>query len=571
MRKHLSSYPFFRSCIKAFILVLLPFSGGTQNTIGLLTYNNTEPVDGYLLIYPEQQSTAFLLDGCGQIVHTWEDNDVAARPGAVAYLLPDGGLLRAKRYAPLYEGPTFGAGGAGGVIELVSWDNEVLWTYVVADTHERQHHDVHYLPNGHVLILAYDLIERAEIIANGFDTLSYPQESIWSEKIIEVDPLTDSIHWEWRVWDHLVQDFDDTAENYGQINAHPGRINLNYQDFSVGREDWIHANAIDYNEQLDQIMISARNFNEIWIIDHSTTTAEAATSSGGNSGRGGDLLWRWGSPHAYQQGTLDDQQLFAQHDAQWIDDFVTEDYLHYGAVAVFNNFINFSVEESLSRGQIIAPNWEESTQSYTQENDVFLPQDFSAAFVHPDIAKTFSTNASSIQIMGEGNVMICVARQGRIFELNAAGELIWEYLTPLRFGQSLPQGASFGLGENFTFQAKRYPSDYSAFIEKDLSPQGYLELNPNEVFCDVVAIAEPNEEKTSITVFPNPAVGQFLVTVKTETIGETLTVRDTRGVVLLQKSLQTNRLELDMSSYPAGMYLLYVSGKEEVWKLMIVK
>ena len=326
-----------------FLIGVMPSTSAAQNTVGLLSYNSDAPIEDFLLIYPEQQSSVFLLDACGQIVHRWDDSDVAARPGAVAYLLPDGRLLRAKRYAPLFEGATFGAGGAGGLVELVSWDNEVLWTYVVADTHERQHHDVHYMPNGHILILAYDLIELEEMIVNGLDTLSYPQESIWSEKIIEVDPLTDSIHWEWRAWDHLVQDVDDTAENYGDVSAHPGRINLNYQDFTAGREDWIHANSLDYQEELDQIMISARNFNEISNIDDSTTTAETATSSGGNSGGGGELLWRWGSPHAYEQGTLADQQLFSQHDAQWIDDFVTQDYAHYGAIAVFNNFISYSI------------------------------------------------------------------------------------------------------------------------------------------------------------------------------------------------------------------------------------
>lgn len=557
--------------IKAIIVILLPFVGEAQNTVGLLTYNAEAPIEDYLLIYPEQQSTAFLLDACGQIVHRWEDNDFGARPGAVAYLLPDGRLLRAKRYAPLFEGPTFGSGGAGGVVELVSWDNEVLWTYVVADSTERQHHDVHYLPNGHILILAYDFIEWEELIASGFDTLSYSQQSLWSEKIIEVDPLTDSIHWEWRAWDHLVQDVDETAENYGEVSAHPGRINLNYQVFTMGREDWIHANAIDYNEELDQIMISARNFNEVWIIDHSTTTAEAATNTGGNSNRGGELLWRWGSPHTYNQGTLDDQQLFSQHDAQWIDDFVSEDYPYYGAIAVFNNFINFSVEEGLSQGQIIAPVWETNTPSYAQEDGVFLPNDFSATFVHPDTAKTFSSNASSIQILDDGHVLMCVARQGRVFELDTEGTLVWEYLTPLRFGQPFPQGGNLNLGENFTFQAKKYPATFSAFIDKDLSPQGYLELNPDEAYCSIVAASEPNEEEIIATVFPNPSTGQFSVNVSTEAIGEMLTVSDLRGVLISQQLLKTTHTVLDLSNYPVGMYLLQVSGKSEVEKLMLIK
>jgi len=43
------------------------------------------------------------------------------------------------------------------------------------------------------------------------------------------------------------------------------------------------------------------------VIDHSTTTAQAAGHSGGTYGKGGDLLYRWGNPNAYQHGTAADE------------------------------------------------------------------------------------------------------------------------------------------------------------------------------------------------------------------------------------------------------------------------
>ena len=52
-------------------------------------------------------------------------------------------------------------------------------------------------------------------------------------------------------------------------------------------------NAVDYNAEFDQLMISVHNLSEVWIIDHSTTTAEAAGHTGGRSGKGGDILYRW--------------------------------------------------------------------------------------------------------------------------------------------------------------------------------------------------------------------------------------------------------------------------------------
>ena len=45
--------------------------------------------------------------------------------------------------------------------------------------------------------------------------------------IIEVEPIgNDSmkILWEWNLWDHLVQDFDSTKNNFGVIENHPETI-----------------------------------------------------------------------------------------------------------------------------------------------------------------------------------------------------------------------------------------------------------------------------------------------------------------------------------------------------------
>ena len=86
----------------------------------------------------------------------------------------------------------------------------------------------------------------------------------------------------------------------------------------AAQPDWLHINSVAYNPDLDQIMLSVFEFSEIWIIDHGTTTAEAAGHEGGKYGKGGDLLYRWGNPRAYRAGTVKDQKLFGQHNAHWI-------------------------------------------------------------------------------------------------------------------------------------------------------------------------------------------------------------------------------------------------------------
>ena len=92
-------------------------------------------------------------------------------------------------------------------------------------------------------------------------------------------------------------------------------------------------NAIDYNPDLDQIALSVRGNSEVWIIDHSTTTAEAAGHSGGKRGKGGDLLYRWGNPLTYRAGTASDQRYFQQHDVEW----VRPGYPGAGNLTCYNN------------------------------------------------------------------------------------------------------------------------------------------------------------------------------------------------------------------------------------------
>ena len=167
-------------------------------------------------------------------------------------------------------------------------------------------------------------------------------EEIWPEHIIELEKETNNIVWEWHAWDHLIQDTDPSLPNYGSISENPQRININYKKPNNnpnnlspfnGNGDWMHANSIDYNADLDQIIISLRRWNEIWIIDHSTSTKEASSSTGGIYGKGGDLLYRWGNPEAYNQGSPNSKKFWGQHDAKWIH----KDYPDGGKIMIFNN------------------------------------------------------------------------------------------------------------------------------------------------------------------------------------------------------------------------------------------
>lgn len=499
-------------------------------------------------MYPENQSTVYLINNCGNVVHTWEIDDIRV-PGKEQYLDELGRLYLASSQ-PLFQSPSFGSGGAGGVVEIISWNGDVEYRKILLDSLIRQHHDIHIMPNGNIMAIVWQKVSLDVAASYGFDTLSNPQIGLWADKIIEIDPNIDSIVWEWNSLDHLVQNVNMDLDNYGLIEEHPELININYIDFAFGREDVHHINSIDYNSDLDQILLSVRNFNEVWIIDHSTTTLEASTHSGGNSNMGGDLLYRWGNPAAYNSGDISNQKLFRQHDASWIDDV---NHPLYGGILCYNNFI----APELSLGNIFMPEIDALNGDYILDsNNIFLPTFFADTINHPEIVKTFSTAASNIQLQPNGNYMMCAGRQGRIFEVTSDGELVWEYLVPMRNGFPIEQGEEISLSENFTFSGRKYTSDFEGFIGKDLSPKGYIELNPNDAFCNLVGIN--NIKSNSLLVYPNPVYDQLYFK---EVILSKISLINSVGHIENIPNRNGGISSINVSDLKPGIYILNIQGR----------
>ncbi|MFT6334261.1 MAG: hypothetical protein ACI86M_000664 [Saprospiraceae bacterium] len=522
-----------------------------ENTIGLLYHDLNKTQEGYTLFNPENQSIVYLINNCGQVVHTWGTDEIRV-PGKEQYLDNSGRLYLASAQ-PLLENPSFGAGGSGGVVEILSWNGDIEYRKVLADSLVRQHHDIHVMPNGNVMAIVWQNVSLDDAASFGFDTLSNPQIGFWPDKIIEIDPSNDSVIWEWNSIDHMVQDLNSDLNNFGVIEEHPELININYIDFAFGRQDVHHINSIDYNSDLDQILLSVRNFNEVWIIDHSTTSLEASTHSGGNSGRGGDILYRWGNPAAYNSGGVSDQKLFRQHDASWIIDV---NHPINGGILCYNNFI----APELSLGNIFIPEINALTGDYIlDENDMFLPAIFSDTINHPEILKTFSTAASNIQLQPNGNYMMCAGRQGRIFEVTSDGELVWEYLVPMRNGFSIEQGEEIALSENFTFSGRKYQPEFEGFIGKDLSPKGFIELEPNEAFCELVNIEDVNIN--SVYIFPNPVSGYINFK---ESIVSKIIITNSIGQVVKIFEEQAGVSATNVSDLEPGLYILNVIGRKPI-------
>ncbi len=243
-------------------------------------------------------------------VRTWTG---ATGGASVAYLRPDGSLVRPC----VLPGGGFNAGGRGGRIQVFAPDGSLQHDVRVAGTGFLQHHDVRPMPNGNVLCIVWDSRPQADAIAAGRQGIAGP---MWSERIVEIrftGFATYDVVWEWKLWDHLVQSVDPALPSYGAPSQFPGRFDVNKGTVAASG-DWVHLNAIDYDPVRDEIVVSSRNVNEVWVIDHSTTTAQAAGSVGGARGRGGDFLYRWGNPANYGRGTDLDAKFSVVHGAAWV-------------------------------------------------------------------------------------------------------------------------------------------------------------------------------------------------------------------------------------------------------------
>lgn len=292
--------------IALFFAFLNNSSNAQNNTVGTI-FSEEGVYDGYTLFSPGGNKMVYLIDNDGRIVHQWETE---YSPGMAVYLQENGSLFRAGKVGNV----NINGGGAGGNIIKYSWSGNVIWKYTISDEFSRSHHDFEVLPNGNILMLVWQKYDLDEVLENGRNADRLSGEKLFAESILEIEPTgrtSGNIVWEWHAWDHLVQDFDETKLNHGVISDNPGKIDLNYIDGNREGADWQHANSISYNAELDQIMISVLNFDEVWIIDHNTTIEEA-------KGDKGDLLFRWGNPRTFGAGTVDDQLLFAQHNAYWI-------------------------------------------------------------------------------------------------------------------------------------------------------------------------------------------------------------------------------------------------------------
>ena len=460
-------------------------------TVGVLERDDARAQPGYTLLCAGRE--VYLIDLDGRVVHEWRSE----RNVFVAYLLPNGNLVRDGSDCEQAVG--FRAGGAAGYVEEVTWENERVWRfsrlpYDVFLTH----HDLEVLPSGHVLLLCWQRMSKGAAIAAGRRPELLPDGEVWNEMVLEVAPDGRggaTVVWQWSMWDHLVQDFDPARGNYGAVKEHPELYDLNYcpaggkeacrnqaaargagNSFGLapfvsrtpgsgtGEKDWVHANAVAYDAARDQVLISLCFSSELILIDHGTTTEEAASHAGGRRGKGGDILWRYGNPQVYGHGTRMEQELFVQHGAHFIGAGLPGE----GHILLFNNGRAqdrlWSTVEELVLPEVALS---DERRVASEGGATVVETAWSYGPRAGRAGSFYCTHMSAAQRLPNGNTLVTMGPQGLLVEVSPEGKEVWRYLSPVMLsedGVAFVRQGDQRLGGRFNlFRALRYAQDFGAF------------------------------------------------------------------------------------------------------------
>ncbi len=473
-------------------------------TLFFSNFGYSQGFNGFAVFNPSGENTTYLIDKDGNIAHSWQ----CSMQGNYTVKLKDNGNI--IRGAVDLSSPLIGAA-AGGIVQELDPSANVVWEFNYSNSQHLSHHDLEVLPNGNVILIAWEVKTVQESTQCGYNGTPM---SLWPTHFIELEPNGNggaSIVWEWHIWDHLIQDDDPSKDNYGVVADHPELMDVNAVDpwEPIWGGDWFHVNGINYNEDLDQLVFSSRTAKEFFIIDHSTTTAEAASHSGGNSGMGGDFLYRWGNPANYGSSAL--QTISGPvHDPRWIED---DGRTNGGRIQFFNNL------GSNSNSTVDAIDTPASGFNYSFSGNAYAPS--SHNWRHNCLAN--ADGQSSSDVLSNGNIFVNVSGS-YMYEINSNNTVVWQYN-----------------GGEYAYKVMRYECDSPGIIS-------LLGEDP----CGIASLSD--EAIDELSIYPNPSnSGLFTIDGINVTDQKTvIKVIDMFGNSVLE---QSNVQTIDLSEMSDGVYI----------------
>ena len=522
------------------------YSQTVGNTIYLEEANSK-----YFILNPISGRETYLLDNCGYIYKEWKSD---YSPGLTAHVGSNGDLYRSGKILS----DDFAFGGVGGIIEKYSWSGELIWTFELHSDKHHLHHDFEVLGTGNLLVIAWEFISNEKLSTLGRITTD-DSVGLYSEVVYEIDPNNNfNITWEWHAIDHTVQELYPELQNFGSIANNPERlnINLNNQDHSKS-EDWLHINSIDYNSELDQILLSCNSLDEIIIVDHSTTISESSSSDGGNSMQGGDILYRWGNPQNYTRDSSHIRSLSKQHDAEW----VIQNEQQLNSIILFNNVLRTTQGKNYSTIYEIQLSKKGTYNYHYLGNETLQANDIVYTYNEDATEDFYSKRMSGVTRMDNGNVVICESDNGRIFELNENNEIIWEYINPVSFN-ILEQGEI--PNANTLFNSQILLEDYFNNSIEVTTDFDRIELNPLEG-CNILSSTVDHSEKYRPIV---KIQGSFLNIICEENCD--VRIFDSNGNSCFSLSALYKEHTVNLGDLPTGIYLLVLRSRNGIFSEQFV-
>jgi hypothetical protein len=265
------------------------------------------------------------------------------------------------------------------------------------------------------------------------------------DEIIELEIATKKIIWKWSTLNHLVQNISPDYKGYGRAEDFPGKLDINYvdrKDKFRNKDEVFHSNWIDYNEKYNLILVSSRLFSEVWLLDHSTTTEEAARSKGGVYKRGGSILYRFGNGQTINKKSHNhDRMLYFQHSVQFTNDKKRITLFNNGSSTHGRNYSSLQIYDM-----------ENVLKNIKRENRFFNKPHLVWEYKLPGI---YSPLLSSIQELDNGNILALDGMHGILYEVSKDKEIVWKFeLNPL----SLVKPNKWKIQPNSAFYAKEYRS-----------------------------------------------------------------------------------------------------------------
>ena len=410
---------------------------------GVTIYNLSKAYNGYV-IFASPDAKTHLIDMNGNEVHKW---DYIGFPSE----LLDPKVTGGKKGHVLLQLEN-GIGGNSGifnnkVVGEVDWNGNVVWQWgkEAPGGEARQNHDWNRLANGNTL-----LVVTVDHIVSGVS-----EKPIADQAIYEVTPAG-KIVWSWNAGDHI-DEFGITPEGrellrkvYGNGGKGPGFLTINDMQ-PIGSNKWFDGG--DKRFDPDNIVIDSREASFIAIIEKKT--GKIVWRIGGDYGNGtetnvGNANFAT-SPSL--RPTLSNKvprpidQTSGQHDAHIIPKGLPGE----GNLLVFDNE---------------GPSGYPPTRISTQHGSRILEIDpikmeivwqYTALDSEQPVWDFFSSYISIARRLPNGNTLIDEGMNGRIFQVTAAGEIVWEYVSPYftKYQQN-----SKSIFTNWVFRAQPVPYDW---------------------------------------------------------------------------------------------------------------